>query len=526
MSTAVHPQVQRSLAAIAITDAVGFSKWMSEDEDTALAIINQDLSIITELCTAFEGKILKTTGDGVLMYFVSGVQAVSCAIEIQKKFVSLAQNDGTAEHFTHRIGVHLGDIFFNQDDMMGTSVNIAARLEAEAKPGAICMSQVVYEVVKYRLKLDAIYAGELALKNINQSVSAYHVWPPEAMPNKSPEQVSEAILSLATPLNTALNALSSHPQNHRIKKLLYAAHHGVWVHDPDTLKGVSLKLLVESFTICHMSLAECQDSLNASLELLDQPELYNQLDAFILENIKYVYTQENTVGEARVVDAAPQVDIHNVGGTRVVDPTPQLESTSQQAPFSSPQPVLIQPVSAQREPSKIWRDLTSVIQDRRVTDAHIPIYKVIPRTLKEFYVEGRDGSRIDIAHASEVEKILKAHQADDASLHKAIAQKLDNSKDSICIKQLLYCACCGQWENHIDRIQSVPMLSLIQGLYQQVNNLELLRNRLHKILLHLESNTAYKRAASEAFREVQPLYSSASNLAHNRIHFRREKSFA
>lgn len=283
MSTLAHPQVQRSLAAIAITDAVGFSKWMSRDEDTALAIINRDLQLIKSLCAAFEGKILKTTGDGVLMYFISAVQAASCAIEIQKKFATFAQDEQANEHFMHRVGVHLGDIFFNEEDMMGTGINIAARLESEAKPGAICMSQVVYEVVKYRLKLDVVYAGELSLKNIEQSVSAYHVWPPNMQPNKSPAQFNEAIFSLVTPLNKALKVFSSHPERHRIKTLLYAAYQGVWENNSDVLDSVSLKLLVESLTNRSMNLAGCQGSLNATIKTLNQPDSYIQVAKIILE---------------------------------------------------------------------------------------------------------------------------------------------------------------------------------------------------------------------------------------------------
>lgn len=530
MSPSAHPQIQRSLAAIVITDAVGFSKWMSEDEDAALAVINQDLKIITELCNDFEGKILKSTGDGVLMYFISGVQAVSCAIEIQKKFVSLTLNDTVSEHFTHRIGVHLGDIFFNQDDMMGTSVNIAARLESEAKPGAICMSQVVYEVVKYRLKLDAIYAGELSLKNINQSVSAYHVWPPDILPNNSPEQFSEAILSLVTPLNAALKALSSHPQSHRIKKLLYATHHNAWVHNPDVLKNVSLKLLVESLTNRNSSLAECQDSLNTSVTMLPQPEHYTQLAQFILESIKDVYIQKNDSGQISVETSPFQADTlvpETLGVSEVLEAPAPLELSQSVFPQPSPTPVsriVSKPDPTRREPIEIWNDLASIIRERRVSETHVPIYQVIPETLKEFYAEGSDGSRIEIAHSSELGKILQEHQSASAHLHKKIAHQLDESKDSIRIKQLLYCVCCGQWENHVDRIQAVPMMSLVQGLHQKVSTLTLLQKSLHTILLRLQSRPNYKRAASEIVRGMQSLYAGSGTSDVNRIHFRREKS--
>ena len=193
MNIPAHPQIQRSLAAIVVTDAVGFSKRMSQDEDKALSMINRDLQLIEELCDFFEGKILITVGDGVLMYFISAVQAAACAVELQKTFLGFANPPQAEEHFTHRVGVHLGDIFFNQQDMMGTGVNIAARLEAAAQPGSICMSKVVYDVVKSRLELDADYLGELTLKNISENVAAYNVWPLGMRPECAKEDTTEAV---------------------------------------------------------------------------------------------------------------------------------------------------------------------------------------------------------------------------------------------------------------------------------------------------------------------------------------------
>ncbi|MBE9060967.1 adenylate/guanylate cyclase domain-containing protein [cf. Phormidesmis sp. LEGE 11477] len=311
MNTPAHPQAQRSLAAIVITDAVGFSKRMSQDEDTALIMINRDLKVIKQLCNSFEGKILKTTGDGVLMYFISAVKAVSCAMEIQRQFATFAKNGRADEHFTHRIGVHLGDIFFNQEDMMGTGVNIAARLESEAKPGAICMSQVVYEVVKYRLKLDAIYAGELSLKNIEQCVAAYHVWPPGVQPQKNAAQFSEAIFPLVTPLNTVLKALSAHLESHRIKKLLYAVHHDRWEDNAKILEGLSLKLLLESLTDRNADLAECQDTLNDTINSSGEAEDYSLIVKVIVESLKDFYGEdshtETKAGSPSLLESNPSL---------------------------------------------------------------------------------------------------------------------------------------------------------------------------------------------------------------------------
>ncbi|MEM6598075.1 MAG: adenylate/guanylate cyclase domain-containing protein [Cyanobacteria bacterium P01_C01_bin.69] len=312
MNTPVHPQIQRTLAAIVVTDAVGFSKRMSQDEDKALAMINRDLQLVRELCEFFEGKILKTVGDGVLMYFVSAVQAAACAVEMQKTFIGFTESGKESEHFTHRVGVHLGDIFFNQTDMMGTGVNIAARLESEAKPGAICMSQVVYDVVKSRLELDADYVGELALKNIAERVAAYNVWPKGMRPQTSGEDTTEAVSPLTiTPLNAAITKLSGHPNSRRIKKLLYGTHQAQWENDHTVLEGIALKMLLESLTDRSASLEECRHSLYQIVGTLNRQEEYTQVANIIVDSLKDFYA-EVTGGTVKNGEPAEQEEEEEV----------------------------------------------------------------------------------------------------------------------------------------------------------------------------------------------------------------------
>ena len=304
MNTPMHPQIQRTLAAIVVTDAVGFSKRMSQDEDKALGMINRDIQLIGELCEFFEGKILKTVGDGVLMYFVSAVQAAACAVEMQKTFIGFSKTEQKGDHFTHRVGVHLGDIFFNQTDMMGTGVNIAARLESEAKPGAICMSQVVYDVVKSRLELDADYVGELSLKNIPEGVAAYNVWPKGMRPERASEDTTEAVSPLTiTPLNIALKKLSAHPNSRRIKKLLYGTHQAYWENDSNILEGIALKMLLESLTDRNTTLEECRHSLYQIVATLNRQEEYTQVANIIIDSLQGFYT-ELTGGTFRGKDTA------------------------------------------------------------------------------------------------------------------------------------------------------------------------------------------------------------------------------
>lgn len=183
---------QRALAAIVVTDAVDFSARMSVDEEKTLQLIHRDLQLMAQQCQEFEGQVLKSTGDGLLMYFVSAVQAVSCAIAIQTALIASAKEteDPSSDSLAHRIGIHMGDVFFNNSDVMGNSVNIAARLQTKAQPGGICLSQLVYDLVKVRLTLNADFAGPLKLKNIQDPVSVYHInMAAEAEP--APEPASE-----------------------------------------------------------------------------------------------------------------------------------------------------------------------------------------------------------------------------------------------------------------------------------------------------------------------------------------------
>ncbi|HWA26640.1 MAG TPA: adenylate/guanylate cyclase domain-containing protein [Lacunisphaera sp.] len=164
---------QRSLAAIVFTDVVSFSARMQADEVTTLRLLQRDFGEMKEICTAHHGSVLKSTGDGLLLYFSSAVQAVACALAIQRSFAGQAKLRAASENLVHRVGIHLGDVFMNEQDVMGDGVNIAARLQAEAEPGGICISQTVYDVVRNKLALQVTRLGPRELKNISQAIPIY-----------------------------------------------------------------------------------------------------------------------------------------------------------------------------------------------------------------------------------------------------------------------------------------------------------------------------------------------------------------
>jgi class 3 adenylate cyclase len=166
---------QRTLAAIVFTDVVNFSGRMSIDEEHTLNLVQRDLASMSRVCEQFGGKVLKWTGDGLLLYFTSAVQAVACALKIQQQIAATAHESPPEEMLQHRIGIHLGDVFVSATDVMGDGVNIAARLQAEAAPGGICISQVVYDVVKKRIALKASYLGPRELKHIQEPIPLYQI---------------------------------------------------------------------------------------------------------------------------------------------------------------------------------------------------------------------------------------------------------------------------------------------------------------------------------------------------------------
>jgi adenylate cyclase len=196
----------RKLVAILAADVVGFSRLTGADEERTLARLRALRSdLIDPTIAVHKGKVVKRTGDGAIVEFRSVVDAVRCAIEVQNAMVE--RNSGVPEdrRIEFRIGVHLGDVMVEDDgDLMGDGVNIAARLEGVAKPGAICLSEDAYRQVKSRLDMNVSDLGPTALKNIAEPVRIYsvEVGKPSAAPKPKPASRSRLV-----PVAAALAAL-------------------------------------------------------------------------------------------------------------------------------------------------------------------------------------------------------------------------------------------------------------------------------------------------------------------------------
>jgi adenylate cyclase len=187
----------RKLAAILVSDVVGYSRLAGADEDRILARLRTLRSdLIDPTIAVHHGRIVKRTGDGSILEFRSVVDAVNCAIEVQRAMVERNAEVAPDKRIEFRIGIHLGDVVEESDgDLMGDGVNIAARLEGVAKPGAICLSEDAYRQVKQRLDLKVSDLGLTPLKNITEPVHVYSLEvgaPAQAKPAKPVTPVTPA----------------------------------------------------------------------------------------------------------------------------------------------------------------------------------------------------------------------------------------------------------------------------------------------------------------------------------------------
>jgi adenylate cyclase len=169
-------RVERRLAAILAADVAGYSRLMGVDEEGTLAALKVCRhELIDPKIAEHRGRIVKTTGDGALIEFASAVDAVRCAMEIQRAMAERNAAIPEDQRIEFRIGINVGDIIIDEGDIYGDGVNIAARVQALASPGAICLSDNTYQQIKGKLTIDVSDMGEQQLKNIAQPVRVYAV---------------------------------------------------------------------------------------------------------------------------------------------------------------------------------------------------------------------------------------------------------------------------------------------------------------------------------------------------------------
>jgi adenylate cyclase len=178
MSTGRRGRVERRLAAILAADVAGYSRLMGVDEEGTLRRLNAHRGqLLDPKISEHHGRIVKTTGDGLLAEFPSVVDAVRCAAETQRAMTDRNAEVAEDRRIAFRIGINLGDVIVEGDDIFGDGVNIAARLEALAEPGGICISGTVHDHIGDRLPYAFDDMGEQRVKNIARPVRAYAMSP-------------------------------------------------------------------------------------------------------------------------------------------------------------------------------------------------------------------------------------------------------------------------------------------------------------------------------------------------------------
>ncbi len=171
-----EPGQRRKLAAILSADVVGYSKLMADDESATVATLKEYRAAVGRVIERHEGRVVNAPGDNMLVEFPSAVEAVQAAIEIQRDIEGRNAELPEVRHMHFRVGVNLGDVIEEEDGTIyGDGVNIAARMEALADSGGICISSTVFDAVEGKLDFGFDFIGEQHVKNIARPISVYRV---------------------------------------------------------------------------------------------------------------------------------------------------------------------------------------------------------------------------------------------------------------------------------------------------------------------------------------------------------------
>ncbi len=178
-----HPNLERKLTAILYADVAEYSRLTGEDEDGTHRALSSHLDLITATVARYNGQVVHFAGDAILADFAIASDALSCAVAIQHALEIRNRDLAENSKIQFRIGVNLGEVIVDRDDIYGDGVNVAARLESLAEPGGICISGALYDAVGHRLPVDCEFLGEQSVKNITKPVRAYHArLRPDALP--------------------------------------------------------------------------------------------------------------------------------------------------------------------------------------------------------------------------------------------------------------------------------------------------------------------------------------------------------
>jgi class 3 adenylate cyclase len=216
-----NTEIKRKLAAIFCADVKGYVRLMQDDEAETVTTITTYRDLMSALILQHHGRVVDSPGDNLLAEFSSVVDAVQCAVSIQKELK--ARNDKLPQHrrMEFRIGINLGDVIVKENRIYGDGVNIAARLETIAEAGGICISRTAYDQIEDKLPLGYEYIGEQTAKNLQKPLRAYkvNIWP-EIHASKSLKSGMAKISRRIQPFASHNKRQKQDPQTTKQKKIL------------------------------------------------------------------------------------------------------------------------------------------------------------------------------------------------------------------------------------------------------------------------------------------------------------------
>jgi adenylate cyclase len=285
----MEASVERRLTAILAADVVGYSRLMEVDEAGTLARLKTvRLELIDPAITKCKGRIIKTTGDGMLVEFRSVTEALRCAVDFQERMARRNRDMPASRTLLYRIGINLGDVIVEGDDIFGDGVNVAARLESIAEPGGICISAAVRDQVGDRLEVGYEDLGEQQVKNINRPIRIFKVLltgpsdtstaTPVARtaPQASPRKPSIAVLPFINMSGDAEQEFFSDgltediiTELSRFRELLVISRNAVFIHKG---KAVKAKEIAREFGVDYVvegSVRKTADRVRVTVQLID-----------------------------------------------------------------------------------------------------------------------------------------------------------------------------------------------------------------------------------------------------------------
>lgn len=300
--------ITRSLTAILFTRATNLGAAGSDQQANLLRLLQRDFELMRQLCRQYQGQVIKSIGESLLMTFSSGSNALLCALKIKASLQERANEHPTPKPtltLQHSMGIHLGEVFISDSDILGNEVNLAMQLQAEVPAGEICISQALYEIVKLNTQFSVKALGEHRLKGMTTPTLLYQVLP-ASLQGEPPQNgetdaafariamnslslVDEKNANIPVPIQEIAQVLSSHPAAERAKRLLWFACHRKWESNslallaiPFTTVLTELQTQVPTFEALQIALQKAVSRLNKKAEYLASLEL-------ILQQVKPLY---------------------------------------------------------------------------------------------------------------------------------------------------------------------------------------------------------------------------------------------